>query len=468
MHRSVLSSWATALLLFLVPAATSVGCNGGGGGSARSRGNTPAAPNPGGGVSALSSATTAVNATASLGVYAGFREHDSLSDLVIPDVAGLRDRAFLVEEDGVVRVLSLAGATPTLDRAIQVDTALFAAGGAAGGLTIQDERTALLTSSGSGHESVFVFDPSTATGPAQVSKVALSSLTVTWPAGTQDSAGNDVGGQALPINYTAGAAIAGGSLFVASSNFDASFNNTPGTVIAYAWDANTRTVSGQPAVIRTTDFNPTALTRVVTSAGELLLVTNSGTFGGGTSSVDVIDAATRRHVVTIPLGQRSATGQVIVSPDQRRGYLGSQSAAEVYVLDLEALSDEVQNQTTTSRPGRFLGGWTLPASGAFGYVSSVALSHTGDYLYAVNFNASELFVLDLEQPGLATRVAGFARTGVPSNFEGLASLVAVRPGTPGASFQGPSVFVATINLAAVDQTLTDVKVVLDAVSVDRH
>lgn len=467
MHRSVLSSWATALLLLLAPAITAVGCGGGGGSSNRSRINTPAAPNPGGAVGALSTATTAVTASLSLGAFADFRPQASLSDLVLPDAPGLRDRAFAVEDDGVVRVLSLTGAAPTLVRALQVDAATFGAGGAAGALSIQDEHTALLASSGSGNENVFVFDPSTATTTADVAKVALSSLTVTWPAGTQNSAGVDVGGQARPLNFTAGAALAGGSLFVVSSNFDAQFNNDPGTVVAYAWDPNTRTTSGQPTVFRTTDFNPVAVTRLPTSAGELLLVTNAGAFGG-TSSVDVIDAASLIHVATIPLGQRSATGRVVVSPDARRGYLGSQSAAEVYVLDLEAIGDEVQNQTTASRPARFLGGWTLPASGAFGYVSSLALSHTGDYLYAVNFNASELFVLDLEEPGLATRLDGFARTGDPASFEGLASLVAVRPGVPGIDYQGPSIFVGTINLAVPDRTITNVEVVLDAVSVDRH
>lgn len=466
MLRSTLSPWFATLVLLLVPAATSIGCGGGGGGSKRSS-NTPAAPDPGGVVGPISTVTTAVSASLTLGAYRDFRPQVSLSDIELPDAPGLRDHAFVVEDDGVVRVLSLTAQGPVLQRAIQVDASTFGAGVATGGLTIQDEHTALLTSSGSGGENVYVFDPSTALGPSDVAKVELSSLTVTWPAGTLNSAGDDVGGQALPINFTAGAALAGGRLHVVSSNFDAQFNNLPGTVTCFPWDANTRTVTGAPLVIRTTDFNPVAITRVVTTAGEVLLVTNAGAFGG-TSSIDVLDPVGQQVVATIPLGQRSAAGPVVVSPDQRRGYVGSQSAAEVYVLDLSDLGAELQNQAPASRPARFLGGWILPAPGAFRYVSSVALSHTGDYLYAASFNSSQLFVIDLERQALAATVAGFARTGNPTNFEGLASLVAVRPGVPGLDFQGPSIFVGTINLAAADRTIPDVEVVLDAVTVDRH
>lgn len=475
MNRSVLRSGALALLLSSLPAvaiATSlgvavVGCGGGGAG-ARAPVNTPAAPNPGGVVGAIAAATTAVNAQLDLGAFAAFREQASLSDLVIPDVPGLRDRAFAVEDDGVVRILSLAGATPALDRALQLDAAVFVPGAAAGALSIQDAHTALVTSSGTNNENVYVFDPSTAQTTAQVGKVALSALTVTWPAGTRNSKGVDVGGAPLALTYTAGAALAGGRLFFASSNLDASYDYNPGTVVAYAWNPSTRTISGQAAVFKTTDFNPTAVTRVVTQAGELLLVTNGGAFGAPSSSVDVLHAATLRHVATIPLGARSASGPIVVSPDGRRGYLGSSSAAEVYVLDLEGLAGEAQNQTPLSRPARYLGGWTLPAAGAFAWISGLALSHTGDFLYATNYNTSELFVLDLEQPGLARQLAGFARTGDTSNFQGLASKVAVRPGVPGVDYQGPSIFVATINLAAADRTLTDVEVVLDAVTVDLH
>ncbi|MBX3471422.1 MAG: hypothetical protein KF878_31515 [Planctomycetes bacterium] len=459
MNRSVLSLALSVLLL--------AGCNSGSGSSSSRTSRAPAAPNPGGVVAPIGTQAAPVSAQVALGAFQAFREHTSVSDLVIPDVAGLRDRAFAAEESGFVRVLSLAGAAPTLDRSIPLEAAPLPGGVALGPLVIHDERTALVTASGTGGEAVYLFDPSTAQTAAHVTKYPLHTLTLTWPAGTLNSQGVDVGGQSLPLTFTAGAALAANRLFVASSNFDASFDLNPGSVLVYDVDPNTRAISGG-AVFKTTDFNPTAVTRVGTSQGPLVLVTNAGVYGSGTSSVDVFDAASARHVATIPLGQRNVSGPVVVSPDGRRGYLGSQTAAEVFVLDLEGLGGEVANQAVTARPARFLGGWTLPGAGAFAYISGLALSHTGDHLYAVNFNASELYVLDLTVPGLGARVTGFARTGLPSNFEGLASKVAVRPGAPGSAFQGPSLFVLTINLATADRTIADVKVALDAVTLSRH
>ena len=65
-------------------------------------------------------------------------------------------------------------------------------------------------------------------------------------------------------------------------------------------------------------------------------------------------------------------------------------------------------------------------------------------------------------------VTGFARSGDPQAYEGQLNGIALRPGEPGLDFQGPSLFTLTINLAAQDRTVTDVNVVLDAVSFDRQ
>lgn len=430
---------------------------------------TPPAPlpSPGGQVAALTTAG-AVQAQLALGVHTAFRERTGVSDLVCPDLPGLRDRAFAVEEAGFVRVLDLSGATPRLERTIALAAAPLAPGQAMGALAIQDERTALLVSSGAGAETVWLFDPGAAQGPADVLRMDVGQLTVTWPAGTRNSAGADVGGQARPISYVSGAAIAGGRIWFSSSNFDSNFDLDPGTVLAYDWDPAQRRATGPGAVLRTTSWNPTGLLRLVTPRGELLLVTSSGLFGAGPSAVDVIDPRGPSLVGKIDLGPVNVAGRVLVSPDGRRGYLGSQSGAEVHVLDLTALGDLIGQSGTADLSARHLGAWQLPAAGSTNYLSRLALSHTGNYLYAVSFNESALYVVDLASPGLATVVRGFARTGDPSAYEGLASLVAVRPGVPGVDFQGPSVLVATINLAPADQTIQDVKVALDAVTVDRH
>lgn len=457
--------WAVTLLLLLVPAVSAVGC-GGGGSNSRSSGNPVPAPNPGGSVGALASASTSVLSTVTLGAFQAFKPTVDIADLALVDALGLRDRMFALEADGTVRVLSLAGASPTLDRAFSLSATAFPGGVAAGVINVQDETTALATVSGTGGEAVYVFNPSTAVATTDVTKYDLSAVTVTWPVGTQNSAGTDVGGSALPLTFTAGAALASDKLFVTSSNL-AFPNNNPGTVIVYDVNPVTKALSGG-TILPTTNFNPSALTRVAVPQGQVLLVTNSGPFGTDVSSIDVIDPVSVRQVASIPLGARKATGPVVVSSDGRRGYVGSQTAPEVYVLDLEGLGGEIANVTSQSRPARYLGGYSLPSAGASNYISSLALSRSGRYLYAVSFNGSELFAIDLANPGVAARVQGFVRGGDPTFYENLASRVVVRPGTPGIDFSGPSIFVGTISLRTADRTITDVKSVLDSVSVDRQ
>jgi hypothetical protein len=296
----------------------------------------------------------------------------------------------------------------------------------------------------------------------------VGQLTATWPAGTLNSAGVDVGGRPRPVSYVSGAALAGGRLWLCSSNFDANFDLDPGTVFSFAWDPVQQNVSGGPQVLMTSRFNPTGLRRLVTPRGELLLVTCAGVYGQGPSAVDVIDPRGATRVGRIELGAVNLAGRVTVSPDGRRGYLGSQSGATIHVLDLQGLGDLIGQPGSADLSARHLGAWALPAGPGTQYLSSLALSHTGQWLYAASFNESAVYAIDLRAPGIGAVVRGFARTGDPAAYEGMASLLAVRPGTPGVDFQGPSLLVGTINLAPADQTRPDVRVALDAVQLDRH
>lgn len=430
----------------------------------------PAAPNPGGQIAALVTASAPVNAQLGLGAYQAFQENVSISDLVISAQPGLERQAFIVEDNGTVRVLDLSGTAPQLLKAIDLFGAPLAAGIATGKLNIQSSAQALLTTSGGTGEGVAIFNPLTAQGPADVVRVNLNGITATWPAGTLNSAGVDVGGTPQPMTYTAAAVLVGNKLIYASSNLDASFNNNPGTVTAFDIDLTTGALSGG-GFWATSDFNPTALTRVQTSQGEVLLCTNSGAFGQAGGSIDVFDPVSFRKVGVIgfPSGVVSApAGEVVVSPDGKRGYVASQAEAQVFVIDLENIGQALGNQSSTDLSARYLGGFQLPSSSTTNFVSSIALSHTGNYLYAANFNESALYVIDLAQPALGARVVGFERSGDPASFQGLANKLAVRPGVPGVDFQGPSVFVMTINLAPGDQVVNNVSVVLDAVTVDRN
>ncbi len=121
-------------------------------------------------------------------------------------------------------------------------------------------------------------------------------------------------------------------------------------------------------------------------------------------------------------------------------------------------------------PGRLASRTAVTGAKGLNFVSGVAVSSSGNYLYAVNFNASAMTVLDIsgKTPVSAGVATGFARKGDPAKFEGTASLLGVRPGTPGVDFTGPALYVATINLATADRTVANVTVVLDTVGCDKN
>ncbi|MBL4849243.1 MAG: hypothetical protein JKY65_27265 [Planctomycetes bacterium] len=422
---------------------------------------------PQGQVGSITTATTTVQATLATDAYIAFRELQSLSDFVIPEDPALTDKAFVVEDKGTLRILDLSGAAPALDRAVDLFAAPLPAGIATGRLKIQSANLGLVTTSGAGGEGVVVFNPLTAMGPTDVTWFDFSASTVQWPAGTLNNKGVDVGAQALMLSYTADAVVSGGKLLLTASNLDANFDYNPGAVVAYDFDPLTNTLSGG-AFIQTSDFNPTALTRVMTPQGELVLVTNTGPYGGPDGSIDVVDPMTLTRLGTIgfPAGS-SPTGNVVVSKDGKRAYLGSQSSAQVFVLDLDGLETSF-GQLNADLSARFKGGFALGGTAANHFVSSLALSYSERYLYAVDLNESALYVIDLQEGTSAATVEGFVRSGLRANYEGLANKVVVRPGEPGVDFSGPSLFVMTTGLAVADRTLTDVTMALDTVTVDKH
>ena len=417
---------------------------------------------------AVLSSGSAVTATQALNQFTAFTPSVSLGPIAIPDAPGLENLLFAGELSGTVRVLSLAadGALSPL-RSFTLESSLFAAGLSLSGLAIQDSATALAWRSGTASEAVYAFDPRAAASSSAVTKHDLSATTVSWPAGTLNSAGVDVGGSALQVTFPSGAVVSRGKLLVSSSNFDSSFNLNPGTVLRYDYDASTRAISNR-STIATSHFNPTGLARLATPQGELVLCTNTGKSTVGPGSVDVINAASGVVVARIDLAARNATGPVVISRDKRRGYLASQNKAEVYTLDLSGIGSVASNTSTQALPSRLLGTYQLPATSSFKFISGLALSHTGNFLYAVNFNESRLWVVDLIEGRIAASVLGFQRSGLPSNFEGQANGLALRAGQPGVDFTGPSLFVSTINLKAADRVLANVSVVIDSLSFNKH
>jgi hypothetical protein len=141
-------------------------------------------------------------------------------------------------------------------------------------------------------------------------RTGISTLACIFPPDPFDSEGNAIGGHAacdpaVPsylTSFTAGKALAGGRLFVATSNLAGNDRFRPGTVLVYEWIESGGSVRVRPdpttPVLFTEGFNASGVRRAVTAGGrELVLVTSTGAIGQGTgpgniltqSAIEVID-----------------------------------------------------------------------------------------------------------------------------------------------------------------------------------
>jgi len=194
-------------------------------------------------------------------------------------------------------------------------------------------------------------------------RAAVSTRACVFPPDATDSLGDPISPEArcdpaVPgyfTNLTAGKALASGHLFVATSNLKSAGQSrfNPGTVLVFEWEEVAGLVRVRPdvatPVLFTTGFNPTGVTRFVTTSGrELVLVTVTGAIGAGTGSgnvktpaaIDVIDAARQRVAASIPLGYAGPSFDALaIDPSGRVALLGSSSRRHLYAVDLAPLDD---------------------------------------------------------------------------------------------------------------------------------
>lgn len=383
-----------------------------------------------------------------------------------------------------------------------------------GALDLIDDALALLSTSN--YEQVLSFDPSTAT-PIEV----LVEVPATIPVGrhpmlpTPGSSGTRRGvstfvcvdppdpfdsndqpiapdsrcnpsGPSFLTSFTAGSAIAGDRLFVATSNFvTLTGAYRPGTVVVFDWIDQAGSVTVRPlendSVLFTTGFNPTGVTRHVTASGrELVLVTVTGAILGASvpdsarteAAIDVIDPSGPRIVATIPLGLAApAFEPVSIDVSGQIGWIGSVTSKALYAVDLRALDDP--NLYLGSGSPVILDGMTVgfPDARIFSAGAPLVLpdrldrssdpSCSGLTSVATNTRGTEAFATDFCD-GTLTRI-GFDLLGAPAipfladRFQIIGQtapfaptpspgersapgFVSVRPGIPGVDYDSPDIF----------------------------
>ena len=127
-------------------------------------------------------------------------------------------------------------------------------------------------------------------------------------------------------------------------------SSTRGTLLVYELDRASSPPLLRPdvgrGVIFTTGFNPTGLTRHLNAAGrELVLVTLTGALSTrgerlSAGAVEVIDAAERRVLASVPLGLAGPSfGPLAIDPSGRVALLGAEGGHVLYAIDLAPLDD---------------------------------------------------------------------------------------------------------------------------------
>ncbi|MCG8591215.1 MAG: hypothetical protein MJE66_18135 [Proteobacteria bacterium] len=294
-------------------------------------------------------------------------------------------------------------------------------------------------------------------------------------------------------NFTSGAVVHGGRLFVSMSNLDASTAGEvdtvylPGAVLVFDIDLGADPPRLEPnrdaPVIFTSAFNATHVQAYTTPGGRpLVLVTQTGAIGiapddpgtpeieGGAvgltdGAVDVIDAGAGVPALLASYALRDANPAgrgLAVDPTGRLaigGDVTSRRLAAVDLAPLDALGAAgptpvvfdagsgvvFDGQNPFVIPRRPDG---APAVTCAGFVESVAINQAGDRAFVLEACDGTLTTLDVDltgPPATWLRVAGQQGVAAPirSDTFGLdrqPAALAVRPGVPGVDYAGPDIF----------------------------
>jgi hypothetical protein len=301
----------------------------------------------------------------------------------------------------------------------------------------------------------------------------------------------DLARTGFPTGFTAGSAVAGGHLFVATSNLRNSEQARyhPGTLLVFEFDTSVSPVRIRPdptgAVLFTTGFNPTAVRAYTTPSGrELVLVAVSGavSLSSGAdrirtdSFVDVFDAMTRTRIATIPLG-RAGIGEasIEIDPSGRIALFGAFTSRALFGVDLAALDDPSLGAPGNPSPVALDGGtpgypdarlWTAeapfrlprraggPPDSTCVPQTSVAISADAGNAVASEFCDGTISVLDIRLPPdrstpidpaaalSLVRVENATAPLIPSATGENRAIgrILFRRGRPGLDFEGPDVY----------------------------
>lgn len=361
---------------------------------------------------------------------------DFPSDLVIPDIDGMRSTAFTVSTSSPAGVIPIDLDSNPFSLSKKFSPIVCPPGsGIPSKLIVRSSSEAFLLTS----NSIISFNPET--GSIYGVTSVIESIDI--GSGHQNSDGTPSNPQITP-SFPGGIALNGDTLFVSSANYLQTYapaKAAPGTISVFQIGAH-GSVTRTGHVI-TSGFNPTGIS--VRSEDEIV-VTNSGVIEIADakavpvtrSSVDLINTDALEINANIPLGYFGASfHRPALTEDKSRAFIGSAAYGRVYEIDL--INKQVLRGI--SNP--------IAVSSSSDYISDIVLGFDNSLLFASSFEQSSVIQIDLtkENPVETNQyVVGFPAGVTSENPSGAntgAGPLAVRPGIKGNDFSGPDLFVVT-------------------------
>lgn len=381
---------------------------------------------------------------------------DYPSDIVIPEIDGMSDTAFVVSFSSPTGVLAIDLESDPLAVSTKFKGLISPNGtGFPGNLYIMNsERAFLLTSS-----HVIDFNPRTGginTAVKIIEKLALGEYLPMSDEYDVDGDGTlDRSRNVIDLSYPSDLIAIDRNLYISFSNFISPILPAvaaPGVVKRYKI-LDTPPYLKETAYLITTDYNPVGLTKISDTS---IAVTNGGVtdlWEGAAhpltdASIDIVDMQGFAIIRNIPMGLSAPSfGKMALTSDGKTAFIGSRSYGEVYAIDL------LKNKLIYGHENPL----TLTTNDEGGdYISSCSLSYDDWYLFSASFDTSSIYPVDIKAappsvlPSAFSKpfVLGFPKGVTKDNPTGTNTgigKIAVRPGIPGIDYTGADIFAITGN-----------------------
>ena len=365
---------------------------------------------------------------------------DFPADILIPDIDGMRETAFILSASQPAGVLAIDISKTPLKQSSAFPIFLSPPGtGIPNNLWIQSVTQGFLITS----SHLIFYNPGTGKIYQQINLLQTYSL----PSGLSNS-NESPAGASLKLSFPSDVAVLGNSIFVLFSNYlrvERPAITAPGVLLQFSADWDQNQIGVNPTLITTPYFNPVSITPI----REKLWIGQSGVIDrqGGQgitqteSAISIWSPEKQQWVKTLSFGTSGLSfDSITTNRDETVGWIGSATRNVLYELDLvnTALLHGNTDPIIVSENG----------GEQHDSISDVSISSDEQKIYISSFNQSRVYIANLSR-GIVSSIGDFFPIGhpageTPENPSGAntgAGPSKTRPGIPGIDFSGPDLFI---------------------------